>query len=273
MEAGDIIERNSSPGIYITVGFCMVLLTLVCMEARPLGSSDEIRLQFCLPNAGEYSISDHIEYYIMDCQKIAEFDLDHCYSIIWRLILSIITCQRPDHTPLPSVHRLPLASALGSPIPFRTSANVFVRSCLSSSQLATYFSGDWTGWSYDHGHYQGHPIPPPMEDLYFTVESPHPPYAADVIALVSSSTGRDGWGPFTLEGTVSVNGEVWLSKLYAEHLRGNPWAREGGLWTYRGVVTPFGISGVFLTVKGPHPTFQGYFWIWKKEWSHDWPSS
>lgn len=265
--------RNPSREEYTTVGFCMVTLTLVCTEAKLPGRPDDLDMEFCVPNAGDYSTWEQVERIITECRRIHEFDLDHRYAVIWRMILSILYHQQPNHLPLPSVHRLAFASIMDSPIPYRTSADSFVRCCLTSSQLATYLSGDWTGWSKDLSGYQGHTIPPPLENIHFVVSSPHPPYAANIIALVSSSTGTDGWGPFTLEGTVSVDGEIWLRKRYAEHLRGNAWSREGGLWTYRGVSTPFGISGVFEVGRGPHLYFEGYFWLWKNEWSHDWPTS
>ncbi|KAJ4299042.1 hypothetical protein N0V90_004286 [Kalmusia sp. IMI 367209] len=277
-------RRNPCTQEYTTVGFCMLALLLIYMETIPRIADDstdqqtDLGEQFCLPEPNAYYIWEQIDWLLMDTHDIRDFNLTDKYCVILRLIFVIWASQRSSHTPFPSLHRIPLSATLGSPIPFHTSPDIFYDIHLSGSQLLDYLSGEWLGWCKDLSGWQASEVPPPFKNIHFTVRDSHPPYSADIIALVSSPTGEDGWGPFTLEGTVSVEGEIWLTKLYAKHLRQDRYSRTGTTWRYRGAITPFGISGAFEEDTGIHPPSgrlvrrrQGFFWLWKTDWCHDWP--
>lgn len=285
-EGVDQAKRNPCTSEYIAAGFCMLTLMLMWVETKPsiskdsTGEQENIGEQFCLPGPNDYCIWDQMDWLLMEASDIREFDLDDRYSVILRLMFQIWFSHRSHHTPFPSVHLLPFAAALDSPVPFRTPANAPVRQSMSRVQLASYLSGEWHGWCSDLGRFDGPRIQPRLEGINFDVSEPHPPYAADIVALVSSSSGEDRSGSFTLEGTVSIDGEVWLRQLYAEHQRGDPYSRTAAIWRYRGVITPFGIAGPHEQDNSHHNHSGrsvrdrgGFFWLWKEDWTHDWPSA
>lgn len=261
----------------------MLTLLLIWVETKPVlpAGADDVHVEdisgnFCIPEPFGYSILEDLDWLLKEPYHIEDFDLDDRYSVILRLLFSTWYKRRSHHTPYPSVHRLPFASTLGSPIPFSTPAGVFTRCCPSGLELTSYLDGDWLGWCRDSGRYQGHPIPPPSENIHFKISHPHPPYASSIAALISSATGNDAWGAFTLEGTVSTDGEVSLKKVYAEQQLYFLSSEQGATYRYRGGITPFGISGMFekeirYHTCGLRRQPEGHFWFWKKDWSLEWP--
>jgi hypothetical protein len=283
---GNQPKKNPYTSEYIAAGFCMLTLMLMWMETKPSiseGSESEqedISEQFCLPDPNAYFVWERMDCVLEEACDIRDFELDDRYSIVLRLIFSIWYYQRSHNTPFPSVHLLPFSAVLGSPIPFRTPSNFLIRHCIPGAQLDAYLSGAWVGWSRSF-HGPDYPrVQPCLQGIHFAVSKPHPPYAANVVALISSSSGKDRWGSFTLEGTVSVDGEVWLRQLYAESLHRDIHSRPIAIWRYRGFITPFGIAGPYEQYKSHisynvriAPRREGLFWLWKKEWTHDWPST
>ncbi|KAF9729507.1 hypothetical protein PMIN02_005107 [Paraphaeosphaeria minitans] len=278
---GDQATKNPCTSEYIAAAFCMLTLTLMWMEAKPsiLKDSpveqDNIREQFCLPGPNDYCVWERMDWLLSEASDIRDFDPYDRYTVILRLIFRIWYYHRSHHTPFPSIHLLPFATFLGSPIPFRTPDDFLIRHCIPRAQLVAYLSGEWLGWcrSFDRSDDPG--IQLRLQGIQFAVSEPHPPYAADIVALISSASGKDRCGPFTLEGTVSIDGEVWLRQRYAEDFYPHPTE----IWRYRGFLTPFGIAGPHEQDSSPRfprgrsaQSRDGFFWIWKKDWTHDWPS-
>ena len=276
--------RNQSASEYVCIGFCIVLLILVLAEGNP-GLNDihavhDLLEDFCLPRPNACYIGEQLDWLLMEAGDIREFDLKDRYSVILRTIFSIWCSFNLEETPLPSIHRMPVAWTLQMPVPFRTPAEAFSAFHLSTNQLVEYLSGEWVGGGKDIKGFgpQGTTMPPPSTDICFEVQSSPTPCDSDIIALIHSSTGQDGYGSFSMEGTVSTEGEVWLTKLYAEELRKVKYSPQSPTFRFRGVITPFGISGVWEEDEGIHPTNgkpmrsrRGFFWLWKKEWTHEWP--
>ena len=83
-----------------------------------------------------------------------------------------------------------------------------------------------------------------------------PPPSADAVVnkVYFRGEGMDNVGSFTLEGAAETeSGVVIAVKMYSEFLR-----RE-----WHGVITPFGMVGVF----GVGTDAFGWWWIWPQEWS------
>ncbi|KAK7185813.1 hypothetical protein PSPO01_08063 [Paraphaeosphaeria sporulosa] len=283
---GDQAKKNPCSSEYIAAGFCMLTSMLMWVETKHSISDDSTREQenigeqFCLPEPNDYYVWDQMEWLLEEAWEIRDFDLDDRYSVVLRLMFQIWFYHRSHHTPFPSVHLLPFAAVVGSPIPFRTPDNFLTRHCIPRAQLDAYLSGEWLGWCSSFGGPDFPKIQPRLQGIHFVISESHPPYAADIVALISSSSGKDRWGPFILEGTVSIDGEVWLRQRYAESLRGDIYSRPAAIWRYRGVITPFGIAGPheqdnshrFASGRSARSR-DGFFWLWKKDWTHDWPSA
>jgi hypothetical protein len=72
--------------------------------------------------------------------------------------------------------------------------------------------------------------------------------------------GADSVGSFFLEGSADMHtGTVAARKSYV----GAHW------WHWRGVITPFGMVGVW----GTDTDSYGWWWIWPREWSEGTPTS
>lgn len=109
-------------------------------------------------------------------------------------------------------------------------------------------SGEWVGY-YSYSLNLTHPdrvrIDPPMTGIYFTS---NPKLGAGGL----QASGVDSVGNFTLSGNFQANGMVQMTKTYA----------QGFSWNWSASMTPFGIVGYW----GQGGTYQGLFWLWKKEW-------
>ena len=76
------------------------------------------------------------------------------------------------------------------------------------------------------------------------------------VVIDQNSGGMDRVGSFSLSGTVDEEGQVSLSKRYAQ---------AAWTWRWRGRLMPCGIVGMWgRDITGE---FGGYFWLWKKEWA------
>ena len=103
-------------------------------------------------------------------------------------------------------------------------------------------------------HLELRSVPPPPND---DVDAD-----ADAVAVAASDPdhvhfygeGRDGVGTFTVAGTCEKRtGMVKAIKAYTTHS-----------WEWRGVLTPFGMGGLWGPGWGG-----GWWWIWPREWSPD----
>ena len=101
-------------------------------------------------------------------------------------------------------------------------------------------------------------IDPPMFLELYTIKRPvdplpYPSLDPDPSERINlQGEGYDGIGRFTLKGYCNMRtGAVTATKAYATHE-----------WPWRGVVTPFGMAGIWgLGSKC------GWWWIWPREWS------
>jgi hypothetical protein len=104
---------------------------------------------------------------------------------------------------------------------------------------------------------------PPMFLEFYTVKGPisHLPFQgpeSDPLEHIDfRGEGLDGVGVFSLKGCCNIRtGLVTATKAYATHE-----------WKWRGMVTPFGMAGIWGL-----GTFTGWWWIWPREWS-DYPAT
>ncbi|KAH8987447.1 hypothetical protein EDB92DRAFT_1875786 [Lactarius akahatsu] len=110
----------------------------------------------------------------------------------------------------------------------------------------------WVGYYIDEGMDE----PPMFFELYLA-----PPHAADAGGnkLYFRGDGADSVGFFTLEGSSDMQtGVVIARKTYV----GAHW------WDWRGVITPFGMVGVW----GTEAQNLGWWWVWPQEWSERSPA-
>ncbi|KAF2498932.1 hypothetical protein BU16DRAFT_524952 [Lophium mytilinum] len=82
--------------------------------------------------------------------------------------------------------------------------------------------------------------------------------------VIESTTGVDSVGGFTLLGSLRETDDgrvlLHLAKTYTTVHGGH----AGHSWEWRAWVTPFGIVGAWGNLNTD--VFQGYLWLWKKEW-------
>ena len=90
----------------------------------------------------------------------------------------------------------------------------------------------------------------PIDPLPFPLPEPDP---SERINLWGE--GFDSVGTFTLEGYCNMRTGAVTATL----------ADGTNEWEWRGMVTPFGMAGVWLI--GSHWSYSGWWWIWPREWS------
>ena len=119
-------------------------------------------------------------------------------------------------------------------------------------------SGDrWAGY-YTNSNILGEPRDPPMIFKFDLVPPPAINEAAHKVYFLGE--GADSAGSFFLEGSADTHtGAVVARKSYV----GAHW------WSWLGVVTPFGMVGVW----GIDAETYGWWWIWPQEWSERSPAS
>ena len=119
-------------------------------------------------------------------------------------------------------------------------------------------SGDrWAGY-YTYSNILGEPRDPPMIFKFDLVPPPAINGAAHKVYFLGE--GADSAGSFLLEGSADTHtGAVVARKSYV----GAHW------WSWLGVVTPFGMVGVW----GIDAETYGWWWIWPQEWSERSPAS
>jgi len=89
--------------------------------------------------------------------------------------------------------------------------------------------------------------PPMFLELYHAPQGP----------FCLNGSGHDGVGPFVLQGTVNIlTGEVHATKVYNSHQ-----------WRWEGMVTPFGMAGIWKSGEGLLLNTRTWWWIWPQEWS------
>jgi hypothetical protein len=171
---------------------------------------------------------------------------------------------QPKIWPLPS--RIPFRDLLDIPKPLQDdSATKFTTAHMERMTSAEFLqSGEWTGlYCYGSSTTQTITFDSPMCQIHFDVdgvrEDQHS--GGETVLLVTSRTGKDAVGPFTLSGEVSQSGAVRMYKSYTN---------SGFGWSWVARMTPYGIVGFW----GSDISHQigGCIWIWKKVWTRDFPS-
>jgi hypothetical protein len=119
--------------------------------------------------------------------------------------------------------------------------------CRGRRQWAGYYTVGANGTSLD---------PPMFLELYSSRAPTAPPNVEldHHECMYFDGEGHDGVGTFTLKGSCDMlTGTVVAAKAYVMES-----------WTWRGMVTPFGMAGTW----GPWAD-SGWWWIWPQEWSND----
>ncbi|KAF2874723.1 hypothetical protein BDV95DRAFT_563481 [Massariosphaeria phaeospora] len=279
----DEIERNPSLFDYCTVGFCMTALQLLQIELRPAEPNFPTaawHLRGTFSNAHPEGMCD-IEMLHQELCKFEWNDVDFDFTDRWALLLYMTITVYPHSSAskirLPVLHRMPITQVLGCyPMPFSTPADTLMRSHLDAGDMVRYLAGDWLGF---HTTNTEDDRDPPLNihrlaPLRLVAKEPIPgddTVSADTIAIIDlASRGRDSEDHFNLQGTVSATGEFVAVKTGG--LRAM-YQRAGERSRFRGVVTPFGVVGLWESSEvREHSTYRdpfGFFWIWKAEWCLD----
>lgn len=152
----------------------------------------------------------------------------------------------------PPTHRMSFSSYIQLTAPFPPRSDIVspnLDTMLSSSFLE---DGEWVGY-YNYGralngHNNADPI---MSGVRFQVET------RDGEVTVSSPTGHDMHGPFTLTGSIQQRGTVEMVKQYT----------SGVAWRWAASMTPFGIVGLWGNPGEGRFILRGRMWLWKRSWA------
>jgi hypothetical protein len=174
-------------------------------------------------------------------------------QVMMRLRLHFVSnvARRPLTLLPPSLPPMDLASQyddLGS----ATSLWPWLRDGLAGTPLAGLSSTSGRRWA---GRYTvGGPTEMNDSPMFFKLFLAPPPSADAAANMVYfRGEGADGAGSFTLKGASDTEtGVVIAVKSYGH------WG-----WDWRGVITPFGMVGVW----GTGTRASGWWWIWPQEWS------
>jgi hypothetical protein len=143
-----------------------------------------------------------------------------------------------------------LASQYDVPDKLDSATFLWLRDGLAGTPLAGLSSTSgrrWAGFDYGISSMNDKPM---FLNLYL---APPPSADAAVNKVYFRGEGVDGVGSFALEGACETEtGVVIAVKRYNIYLE----------FEWRGVITPFGMVGVYGTT-GPF----GWWWIWPQEWS------
>jgi len=274
--------RNPSLPDDIAVSFSMVALFLHGMELRPAHAEFNVACQHLSTSLwkghpGNMGMLDIILPRAIDFQwqePEKDYDLSDVYALLLHLVLVLYPHSTVKRIPVPVLHRMPVWEVLGAPVPFRSPVEDFVQVRLSAEDMVEYLNGEWMGFNTENGEDDRYS---PLEikrlfKIHITAHEPSSPSTSspdpDTLAIISpSSRGRDHGGAFTLSGSVSPTGNIILSKE-----GDNEGSQDDVIASqYRGVVTPFGIVGLWESEmmygrRKSSKYFLGHFWIWKKEW-------
>jgi hypothetical protein len=163
----------------------------------------------------------------------------------------------------PSLPPMDLASQYEEPDELSSTTFLWpwLRDGLAGTPLAGLSSTHGRRWA---GYYTNYTItgaeemddPPMLFKLYL---APPPPADAAANKVYFRGEGADDVGSFTLEGAFDTKtGVVIAVKTYVGTHR----------WEWHGVITPFGMVGVWGIGAGTY----GWWWIWPREWSERSPA-
>lgn len=273
---------NPNPSVpdFFAIGFCLIALMLLKMERVPRkrvfqDTHIDIREPFWTDGYGAFSIVEDLEYNLEQIGwDIRAYDI---FSARYTVVLYMLFTAYPFQTSLdslfPSLHRIPFATTLETPIPFLTSGETFTECNFTGEDMINFLLGEWTGWCTDQRHHNnGYQVSPGFRNLNLVVRASKPSDSPGAIAIIDeASHGDDLYGFFSISGTVTAGGEVWMTKSYPPDV--NTYESDS-IACYRGMITPFGIAGPWgieytWITSGPRegiPLWKGFFWIWKKEW-------
>jgi hypothetical protein len=149
----------------------------------------------------------------------------------------------------------PSSPPFPSPPSFSNEMRPWLNNGLAGTPLADLPLTNGSAWAGYCTHFNRIGCEPPMY-LELRAMPPPPPGPDDDTNQIRMryfhGEGQDGVGPFTVSGSCDTdNGVVRATKVYETHG-----------WHWRGMVTPFGMVGVW----GSGQDF-GWWWIWPREWS------
>jgi hypothetical protein len=159
----------------------------------------------------------------------------------------------------PSIPRMDLASQYDEPYELASDAILWpwVRDGLAGTPIARLSSASSDSWAGYYYYLPGGPSDPEPPMFFKFGLVPPPTTINDLEAahrVYFCGEGADSVGSFFLEGSADTHtGTVAARKSYV----GAHW------WHWRGVITPFGMVGVWGTDTDPY----GWWWIWPQEWS------
>ena len=128
----------------------------------------------------------------------------------------------------------------------------WLRDGLAGTPIARLSSVSGDIWA---GYYTNRARELPDRAMFFTFDLvPHPAVNGAAHKIYFLGEGEDSAGSFSLEGSIDTHtGVVTARKTYV----GTHW------WSWNGLVTPFGMVGVW----GTDTQTLGWWWIWPQEWS------
>jgi hypothetical protein len=133
-----------------------------------------------------------------------------------------------------------------SPLPW-------LRNGLAGTPLAGLSSDAGRPWAGYYTYTEFRQFDPPM---YFDLRSATPP-RTEPHCVYFDGEGSDFVGDFSLQGSChTLTGAVWASKTYHD---------IGPQWFWSGMLTPFGMVGVWGNEGGVIDS--GWWWVWPREWS------
>jgi hypothetical protein len=205
----------------------------------------------------------------------SDYNFDDIYALLLHMIFTLYPRRCSIRIPTPVLHRMPVHEVLNNPVPFRTPIETFVHAHLSGEEMVQHLTGEWLGFHTESSDEVGNPDRYPPHDIkrlrkmQFAAREISSTQNTGAIVEVSGH-GRDHAGKFMFDGSVDATGTIILSKHFGKE--GEWQAGEGT--RFRGIVTPFGIVGLWeaeeLSVpydqKAATRDFYGNFWIWKGEW-------
>jgi hypothetical protein len=266
--------RNPSRPDDIAATFSMVVLYLHDMElnsadANFLVAYDNLRKSLWKAHPGNMSPLESLHTRTTAFQwqdPYAGFDFSDVYGLLLHLVLALYPHRTVGRVKAPVLHRMPVCQVLGTPVPFRSDVEDFVQSSLNGEEMVQYLCGEWVGLHTGNGEDDRDP-PFDINRLYGIKISARSPSSSDAsspdtLALIEPpSPGKDNDAKITFRGSVSSTGIIVLNEASGEN--GHRYRNENS--RFRGVVTPFGIVGLWEAAEGRR-NLLGHFWIWKREW-------
>ena len=287
----DVIGRNPSTPDFLAISFSLVTLMLLRMETVPrrkasdrLGSRVDIREPFWSQELKGYDLVSDLGALLNETWDLESYDMKThgVPMVLWMLFFAVAPFQTDKAAPLPTLQKVPTWEYFGEVVPWKTGVEDIVMWRGDAEKLKHWMNGEWAGWYTDRRCPNGYEVMPPVTSVQFVLLKPtasnlQPSFpesssatisgpSAETIAVIDgSSSWVEEYGACKFCGHINSDGEVRFTRTYIRPVDGWLMGEVVNTSTFRGIVTPFGIVGVWqVDCKHPHPN--GFFWFWKKDW-------